>query len=584
MNLVALPLVVLAFLLPGFAWLLLSGLTKRLNAPAALVFSFILSICFLSVASASLSLLTSEYLVYTTAGALALPAIAMVVYFRRHGFGNPFAKESSISPLVLLCLVVFALFLAAYFWSTPYYPAAPAADALAHAQFTQNISNGNGRSVLLQSNYPVGLHFTSAIVMTLLGLNALESLNILSSLVLITSPILIFEAAHALFHNENLAALTAVVGTLILPVDAMHFILIGTYPNMVEDAIILVAIFLFFSYLKEPCVSIGLTLALVGVAGFFVHSSFVLFLAVLWLLWPVVYLLFRGNRNVRMYFHACVFVTVGIFFVALVALPFLKSNLGRVLGSYSITKYIGGASSTQVLQSLVVVYETLAWNIVFLVKPLNTIAIVLGFVLVVVKARQSTGRIFVAGWFAIIVILSLVSGQTDRFVLFSMVPAMFLMGNLVGNIPALRKSRFQMIDRKIVLAGVLIVLVVFGGFVSLLPVAFDPSRRSHQQNIVASMDWLQQNQRLSGIASLGMSIDYRYLPILASVRYSGSLPYSATPDEALQESKVMQFACVVMQANNSATNSFGLSQAFQERFQNTEIVIFCLTSQSSGTG
>jgi hypothetical protein len=581
MNLFALPLAALVFLLPGFAWLLLSGLTKRLNALAALVFSFILSICFLSVSSASLSLLTSEYLVYTTVGALVLPAIAIVVYFRRHGLGNVFAEGPSIPPLLLLCMLTFMLFLAAYFWSTPYYPAAPAADALAHAQFTQSISNSNGRAILLHSNYPVGLHFTSAIVMTLLGLNALESLNALPSLVLITSPILIFAAAHALFRNENLAGFTAVVGTLILPVDAMHFVLIGTYPNMVEDAIILVTIFLFLSYLKEPSMPIGVTLALVGVAGVLTHSSFLLFLAVLWLLSPVVYMLFRGKRQIRQYFQACIFSTVGILFAVLVALSFLRGNLERVLSAYSITNYIGGATITQLLQSIAVVYETLAQNVLFLVKPLNIIAIILGFILVAAKVRQSVAHMFLAGWFAILVALSLVSGQTDRFVLFSMVPAIFLVGYLVGNIPDLNKMKLKSVDRRIAVAVALIVLVAFGGFVPLLPIAIDPSRRVHQENIVASMEWLEQNHCPSETASLGMGLDYRYLPVLTNVQYSGALPYSMTPDLVLQESKSMGFGCVVMQTSNPIIHSFELNQGFQERYRNTEVAIFFIKTQGS---
>jgi hypothetical protein len=481
--------------------------------------------------------------------------------------------------LALLCLLAFALFLAAYFWSTPYYPAAPAADALAHAQFTQSISSGNGRTVLLHANYPVGLHFASALVMTLLGLNALESLNALSSLVLITSPILIFMAAQALFRDGSVAALTAVVGTLILPVDAMHFVLIGTYPNMVEDTIVLVTIFLFFSYLKEPSMPIGVTLALVGVAGVFMHSSFLLFLAALWVLSSLVYVLFRGKGQIRPYFQACIFSTAGIFFAALVALSFLRGNLERVLGAYSITNYIGGATTTQLLQSIVVVYETLAQNVLFLVKPLNIIATILGFILVAARVRQSVAHTFVAGWFAILVALSLVSGQTDRFVLFSMVPAIFLVGYLVGNIPDLKKMKS--IDRRIVVAVALIVLVAFGGFVPLLPIAIDPSRRVHQENIVASMEWLEQNPCPSETASLGMGLDYRYLPILTNLEYSGALPSSMTPDRVLEESKAMGVGCVVMQTGNPIIHSFELNQGFQERYRNTEVAIFFITRQGS---
>jgi hypothetical protein len=579
----ALLVAVLVFLLPGFAWLLVSGLFRRLNILSALAFSFILSICLLSVTSASLSFLTSAYLRYTIGAALILPIIATVFHFSRNHFHDILTMEISVSPLLLLCLAVYVLFLAVYFWSTPYYPATSTSDPFAHAQFTQSIASGEGRSVLLYSNYPVGFHFASAIMMSIMGMNATESVSALSSLVLVSGPVLIYVCAQALFHKEDLAALTAVVGTLILPVDAMHFILLGTYPNVLEDAIILATLFLLFSYLKEPSMSIGVSLAFVGAAGLFTHSSYLLFLAVLWVLSPIMYLIMREKSTLRLYFQASVFSTVGILFAGLVALSFLKGNLERVLEAYSIVHFIGGATTAQLLRNLAVMYQILVWNLVFLIKPLNLIAIVLGFIFVMVKAGQSIGRIFTACWFATLVLASLASGQTDRFVLFSMIPAIFIVGNLVGNIPSPKKVNLKMIDRKIIIASVLVVLVAFGGFVPLIPIAFDPGRRSHQENIVASMEWLEQNHCPSGIASIGMRTDYRYLPILTDVQYSGYIPSSSVTnsDQVLQESETMGFACVVVQTYNPIIHSLEANQAFQERYRNTEVAIFFITSQGS---
>jgi hypothetical protein len=162
-----------------------------------------------------------------------------------------------------------------------------------------------------------------------------------------------------------------------------------------------------------------------------------------------------------------------------------------------------------------------------------------------------------------------------------MVPAIFLVGYLVGNIPDLRKMKLKSIDRRIAVAVALIVLVAFGGFVPLLPIAIDPSRRVHQENIVASMEWLEQNHCPSETASLGMDLDYRYLPILTNVQYSGTLPYSMTPNLVLQESKVMGFGCVVMQTSNPIIHSFELNQGFQERYRNTEVAIFFIKTQGS---
>jgi len=64
MILATLPIAILLLLLPGYAWLLLSGLIKRIGGLGSIAFSFIFSICLLSLSSAVLSLLTRNYLFY----------------------------------------------------------------------------------------------------------------------------------------------------------------------------------------------------------------------------------------------------------------------------------------------------------------------------------------------------------------------------------------------------------------------------------------------------------------------------------------------------------------------------------------
>jgi len=470
----------------------------------------------------------------------------------------------------MLCLVVYVLFLLVYFWSTPYYPTMSASDALHHAQVAQSVFAGQGRSVLLHTNAAVGLHFVAAVLMTLLQANSIQSLVILASLVLLAILVLFFLAAQAFFDDENLAALAALVGGLVLPADAMHFILVGTYPNLVDDAIVLVTVIVLFSYLRKPSVSLGMTLVLLGVAGVFMHSSFLLFLAILWLLLPALFMLFRGV--VPRYFQACTYSTVGVLVAAFAALSFLRGSLDRVLGFYPITNYIGGASASQLLESIGVVYWTLAWNIGFFMKPVNVVAVILGFVLVAMRGRRSIGGIFVASWLGVLAIMSLLSGETDRFVLFCMVPSTFLVAYFVGSVRSFKAGRF-IFNRRFLVSGVLLGLVIFGGFLPLLASAFNPARRLHEESVFASMEWLQQNPCPSAVASLGLESDFRFLPVLTSVQYAGSLPPTTTPAQVLNDSKAMGFACVAIQTENPNLPVFELTQVFHEEYRNPEIAI-----------
>lgn len=283
---------------------------------------------------------------------------------------------------------------------------------------------------------------------------------------------------------------------------------------------------------------------------------------------PVVFFVFRGRREVGLYFQGCTYSTLGILVAAIIALPFLKGNVERVFASYSIFHFVSGTNTAQMLQAIMVVYETLAYNLVVLIKPLTLIAIVLGIILVAKRGSQSIGQTFAASWFTVLVILSFLTVETDRFVLFLMVPSIFLVGNLVGNIPFPDKTRLRMVNRRVIVACVLIVLVAFGAFLPLIPVAFSPSRRLHEQYIFDSMEWLQQNRCPSGVASLGLDFDFRYLPVLTNLQYSGSLPSTTNSDQVLQESRVMGFGCVVMQTGNPNFHSFEVNQAFQERYRN----------------
>jgi hypothetical protein len=382
-----------------------------------------------------------------------------------------------------------------------------------------------------------------------------------------------------LFENKNLAALTTIVGALVLPVDAMHFVLIGTYPNIVGDAMVFATICLLFLYLKEPSLPLAATLGLMGLAGVFMHSSFLLFLAALWLILPI-FLLSRRKPESHLYLRACIYSTIGILAAAIVALPFLRGNMARIRDAYQISNFIGGNTTAQLFQSISVVYATLAYNIVFFVKPLNIVAVVLGFILVLLRGRRALGPVFAALWLAVIAILSLFSGETDRFVLFSMIPAIFIVGNLVGNIPFPAKVNLNPVRRRAAVSAVLIILVIFGGFLPLIPAAFNPTTRLHQQEVVASMESLERNNCSSGVASLGLEIDFRYLQVLTGVKYAGALPTSTTPDQVLQKAESIGFSCVAMQTNNPNLPSFEINQAFQQKYQNTEVAIFLINGKA----
>lgn len=477
---------------------------------------------------------------------------------------------------LLLCVLGYVVFLVALYWSSPYYPTSYALDPLNHVQLVDGIFAGSGREILLHTYSPVGMHFVAAIIVELLNISALQSLRILLSFVLLDIVVLIYLSANALLRDQKLAAVAAIVGAFAIPADATHFALIGTYPNIPADAIVFAMLFLFFAYLSEPSWTVGVSLALLGLGGIFIHSSILLFLGILWLFLPLLALIHRGNGiELRRYALAALSSSAGILLAGFFLIGFLEKNVQRIMSDYFILGW--GTTLQQLPPILRILYETLAWNFVFFIKPVVLIAIGLGIIFIAMKQREHLGQLLVSAWIVLLVILAFFSGETDRFVLFSMLPALFIVGNLVGATPSLTVGKFA-VDRRQVLPAILILLVVTGGFVPLLPLAFNPQGRLHQQNVMESMDWLKQNQCSSEIASLGLFPDYRYLTILTGLPYAGDLLANTPPSVVLQDSAAMGYGCVVMQTDNPNYALFAVNQSFQQKYRNTEVAIFFITS------
>ena len=126
--------------LPGYAWILFSGLNRRFGIAERLAISFIISISFTSLFTAGLSLVTSHYLSYSVGGSLALSLILLILSFRH---GNLFRRslpklDRTMLPVIATACIYVAVFIS-LFWSSPFYPTTDADDPITHAQVVEGI-------------------------------------------------------------------------------------------------------------------------------------------------------------------------------------------------------------------------------------------------------------------------------------------------------------------------------------------------------------------------------------------------------------------------------------------------------------
>jgi hypothetical protein len=561
-------LAVLVMLVPGYAWVLVSGLHRLLSALEKVVLSFVLSLCFSSLLTAALTFVTADYLFVSVEISIVAAVLVIGLYLAKQHthFSKPRRIPLSTGSRALdFAILVYAILISGLFWSAPYYPTAQAPDLLTHTLVANAIINGDGRSTLLTAGFPLGLHFVAATISTLIDVGALQTLRIVVSAALMAAVPLVYMSARELLGDPKAAGMTVLVAAFALPVDALHLVRIGTFPNLMSDAIILAVVWLAFRYVRRPSRSLGVTLTLLGLGGTFMHSSFLMLLAVLWVGVPLVFILFRDGA--RDFLGATVYSSVGLVLFAVLAFFSFQANVQRIIQLYFL---VGGGSAWRIASAEFV------RSVLNFLGPVNAIALLCSGVFVF-KYRRNLGLAFSLLWVLLMVPGAFLSGQEYRFILFAMLPGAYLVGgmlarapHLLGDLNGTPLSKFA----KVAVTLLFVLLTVSGAFPSIAVASFNPSGRNYQSAVYDSMLWLEQTNCSEGAASVGLWPDYEYLPALSGVPYAGD--FNRPPDYVLQKSASLGFRCLVVSKGNQHFQQFNNNSEFEKEYQNELTTIFTI--------
>jgi hypothetical protein len=561
-------LAVLPLLLPGYAWILVSGLHKRISTLEKVVLSFLLGICFSSLVAAALTFLTTDYL-FTSVVISVVSALLVIGGYLIRRYPS-LAKEHRVSlstgsRAVDFSILAYAILILALFWSAPYYPTAQAPDLLTHTAITNAIIAGQGRSTLLHSDFPIGLHFLAAIVSSLGDVGALAALRDVASAALLATVPLVFLSAREVLGTTKAAGMAVLVAAFVLPANALHLVRIGTFPNLMSDMFVLATVWLTFRYARQPNRSLGLTLTILGVGGTFMHSSFLILLAVLWIAVPFAYLLYRAA--VRLFATAAAYSTLGLALFASLAFFSFQANLERLAQSYIV---VGGTTVFRIA------LDEFTRSVLTFLGIVNVAALICAGVFAL-KFRSGLGSVFSFLWLLLMIPGALFSGQAYRFILFAMLPGSYLAGHMLANAPSRLDSaggtRLANLTRT-VQAVILLLLIVSGAFPSIVSESFNPSGRNYQSAVYDSMIWVQHSSCNVGVASIGLWPDYEYLPALTGVPYMGD--FIRTPEYLLQKSAILGFHCLVASRNNRYFHQFEVDTSFREEYRNELVTVFAI--------
>jgi hypothetical protein len=562
---------ILAFFLPGYAWVLISGLSRRMTAVEQATLAFVISLAFLSLLTAGLSLVTQQYLLVSLTISIGVSLAILGFYMLRKRQGPiHFSGFKSLPKPLLLCLLIYVILLVTSFWSAPYYPTAEAPDLITHTHVTQAILTGDGRNVLLHGNIPVGFHFVAALVAYVLQVGSLEALRIVTASVLLAIVSLFFLTARRMFDSNSISGVVVVVGSLVLPVDLIHFLRVGTYPNLLEDCVVLCLLWLLVSYVNQPSKVLGFTMTLLTIAGVFIHSSFFLFLAAALISAPIIY--FTASRtSLRNYVYGLLLAMAGLLLFAAILWPFFRGNLTRIIGGYI---ELGQPLIPSVLR---ISYFNFGYNLGYFLGWVNVVALFAGTLFIAIWGRKSAWPVFLLVWLGILFISPSFSEQSYRFVLFAMLPASFIIGNALGGVrtwtaslPA-KLSKFKVS----LLPLLLLALILSGSLPGLIPKIVNPYQRARQEAVFDSMEWLKQQGNCSSVASSGLWPDYLYLMALTPVKYTGD--FVKPPDVVLQKSTELGFTCVAVGNDAPYFESFLTSPSYRELYHNEMVWIFAIS-------
>jgi hypothetical protein len=245
----------------------------------------------------------------------------------------------------------------------------------------------------------------------------------------------------------------------------------------------------------------------------------------------------------------------------------MSASLGRIFAGYVVSSF----SSIPVYLYL----QLLAYNYSFLAGPLGALSVFLSVVFILNKHRDAIWCVLLCVWFCLLIGAAIISPEGWRFILLSMVPGGFLLGRSIGSLRELASvlpHANWVKARKFLVPAVLCVLILSGGFVSLLPRVFNPSSRFRQEAVFNSMLWLKGNGGGEGVASVGLSGDYRYLTTLTGIRYAGDFNESANATVA--ESRIANFTYVAVAIQSPQFPTFQSSNMVQQKYRNSVVAIF----------
>jgi hypothetical protein len=473
--------------------------------------------------------------------------------------------------LFLFHMVLWTIYLISY----PYFPNTEPPDAVWHAEITLSVLQGTFTTPIAQAGFAGGAHILFAFVSAYFGVGVIFAERVTAALVESLSVLVAYCLFHRLLRTKLAADYASLAYSIVIPAGLVYYARIGAYPNIIGDFFVLASILLAVLVQRKLTFSSVLTAVLVEGVALVSHVSVVIFAILVIGFSVAVFHLFRSQ--LRAYLTS----NLGFFLfpaVAILAVPFL---ITRESG-YILSNYFQIISTTD----LAVYSQVWLHNFLALPGPINFLLLLTGFVWALAKTRKRISPMFLITWFGFLWVLAFFATFSERLILLSFVPGAGLMGLDLAELhetirrvtlPKIRVPQLRRISLGVLMLGLIIILTVSGPSPLEVSQVFAPGQAARQGQIYDSMVWIQTNTPPNSVVvSVGIPLEYRYLPILTNRTYMGDFQLNST--EILKLQSALHFNYVAVSTGFSGLTTFYASNAFRPAYQNADVVVFVVTT------
>ncbi len=559
----------------GFAWVFGFRIGQRANAFERFVLSISLSVACALLAS-SLMIVARLPFEFVGYGILVLALGLLSVWLH----SKPRVAVSTLKLKVLsrywLPVMLFSFHLVLwtiYLINYPYFPTSEPIDAVWHAEITMSILHGSFTTPVGQAGFPAGAHILFAFVSAYFGVTVLTAERATAAFVESLSVLVAYCLFRRILPSKLSADYASVAFAVIIPAGLVYYARVGAYPNMVGDFFVLTSLLLAVTIQTKLTVSSVVTAFVVEVIALISHVSVLVFTMLVIGFSIVVFTKFRSQLR------AYLISNMGFFLLPIAAI---------ILASFLVTRELTYVSSLylDLHSNIGLVLGVWLHNYLFLAGSLNFILVVTAFSWAVVKERMRIWSAFLAAWFAILFLLVFVGTQDWRMVLLSFVPGAGLLGIMLSRlqetlekaVPSrIRALRIRRVTVTLLMLVLVVTLTTDGPSAFALSHAISNGQAARQGHIYDSMVWIQANTPPnSAVVSVGLQLEYRFLPIVTNLTYIGDFQLNASGILKLQST--FTFNYVTVSTAFSGLNTFYVSNAFRPAYQNPDVAVFLIVA------